>query len=46
MDTRVASSLLVGPLLHCTIIQGQAVPDELIERVMDSVGSWHCHSLD
>jgi AcrR family transcriptional regulator len=35
-----ALALLAGPLLHRTCIQGGTVSDELIERVIDSVGSW------
>jgi len=36
-----AFALLIGPILHRTCIQIGTVSDELIERVMDSIGTWH-----
>lgn len=33
-------ALLAGPLLHRTCMQGGTVSDELIERVIDSIGTW------
>ncbi|WP_372660380.1 TetR-like C-terminal domain-containing protein [Amycolatopsis kentuckyensis] len=33
-------SLLVGPIVYRTAMQRDAVPDALIERLLDSVGTW------
>jgi hypothetical protein len=33
-------ALLTGPLVHRTCLQGGTVCDELLERVIDSVGTW------
>jgi AcrR family transcriptional regulator len=39
-DAHDAIALLLGPLLHRTTLQGGTVSDELIDRVIDSVGNW------
>jgi AcrR family transcriptional regulator len=41
VDPQDASALLIGPILHRICMQGGTVSDELIERVMDSLGTWH-----
>ncbi|MGH3246026.1 MAG: TetR/AcrR family transcriptional regulator [Trebonia sp.] len=40
VDPQDAVALLMGPLLHRTVFQGATVSDDLIERMMDSVGTW------
>ena len=35
-----AAALLVGPILQRTCMEGGTVSDDLIERIIDSVGSW------
>ena len=37
-------ALLSGPLLHRACIQGGTVSDELLDRVIDSIGTWHPRS--
>jgi AcrR family transcriptional regulator len=36
-----AFALLVGPLLHRVVVQGGPVRDVVIERAVESVGTWH-----
>jgi AcrR family transcriptional regulator len=36
-----ALSLLVGPVLQCTCMQARAVSDALLDRIIDSIGTWH-----
>jgi AcrR family transcriptional regulator len=36
-----AQALLIGPILQRTCMDGGTVPDDLIERLMDSLGTWH-----
>lgn len=40
LDVHDAFALLVGPLLHRVVVQGGPVHDVLIERAVESVGSW------
>jgi len=40
VDPEDAMALLAGPLVHRTCMQGGTVSDELLERIIDSVGSW------
>ena len=40
VDVDDAFALLVGPLLHRVVIQGGSVRDVVIERAVDSVGTW------
>jgi AcrR family transcriptional regulator len=40
-DPHDAVALLVGPILHRTCMQGGTVSDELIDRLIDSIGTWH-----
>ena len=35
-------SVLVGPIVYRTAMQRTAVSDALIDRLLDSVGTWHC----
>jgi hypothetical protein len=37
-------ALLSGPLIHRACLQGSTVSDELIDRVIDSIGTWHPRS--
>jgi Tetracyclin repressor-like, C-terminal domain len=37
-------ALLSGPLIHRACLQGNIISDELIDRVIDSIGTWHPHS--
>jgi hypothetical protein len=37
-------ALLSGPLVHRACLQGSIVSDELIDRVIDSIGTWHPRS--
>jgi Tetracyclin repressor-like, C-terminal domain len=37
-------ALLSGPLIHRACIQGSTVSDALIDRVIDSIGTWHPRS--
>jgi hypothetical protein len=37
-------ALLSGPLIHRACLQGSTVSDELIDRVIDRIGTWHPHS--
>ena len=39
-DVQDATSLLLGPVLHRTTFQGATLSDELIDRIIDSVGNW------
>lgn len=41
VDPHDASALLVGPLLYRTCMQVDTVSDGLVERLVDSVGTWH-----
>jgi AcrR family transcriptional regulator len=41
VDPQDAMALLVGPILQRTCWQVGTVSDDLIERVMDSLGTWH-----
>ena len=41
VDIHDAFALLVGPLLHRVVVQGGSVHDVVIERAVDSVGTWH-----
>ena len=40
LDPHAASALLVGPILYRTALQGGTVPGELIDRILDSIGTW------
>ena len=44
MDADDALALLVGPLLHRICMQAGTVSDDLIERIMDSIGTWRTPS--
>jgi AcrR family transcriptional regulator len=37
-------ALLSGPLIHRACLQGSIVSDELLDRVIDSIGTWHPRS--
>ena len=39
------SAMLVGPIVYHTIMQMGAVSDDLIDRLLDSVGTWHRQNL-
>jgi hypothetical protein len=41
VDPQDALALLVGPILQRTCFQAGTVSDELIDRLMDSIGTWH-----
>ena len=41
VDAHDAHALLIGPILQRTCMQGGTVSDELIERLIDSLGTWH-----
>jgi AcrR family transcriptional regulator len=41
VDPQDALALLVGPILQRTCMQAGTVSDELIDRLMDSIGTWH-----
>jgi AcrR family transcriptional regulator len=41
VDARDAVALLLGPILQRTCMQAGTVSDDLIDRLIDSVGSWH-----
>jgi hypothetical protein len=43
-DPEDIMALLSGPLIHRACLQGNPVSDELIDRVIDSIGTWHPHS--
>jgi hypothetical protein len=34
-------ALLTGPLIHRACIRGGTVSDELLDRAIDSIGTWH-----
>ena len=34
-------ALLMGPILHRTCMQAGTVSDDLIDRLIDSIGTWH-----
>jgi len=40
VDAEDAVALLVGPILHRTCMQAGTVSDDLIDRIMDSIGTW------
>lgn len=40
-DPQDALALLVGPLLHRICMQHGTVSDELLDRLIDSIGTWH-----
>ena len=35
-----AAALLVGPILYRTAMQSGSVDDDLIDRLIDTVGTW------
>jgi len=39
-DPKDASALLVGPILQRTCIEAGTVSDDLLDRIIDSVGTW------
>lgn len=39
-DRADATALLMGPILQRTCMEGGTVSDDLIERIVDSVGTW------
>lgn len=39
-DRADATALLMGPILQRTCMEGGTVSDDLIERIIDSVGTW------
>jgi AcrR family transcriptional regulator len=41
VDPRDATALLIGPILYRISMQTGTVSDDLIDRLVDSVGSWH-----
>lgn len=41
VDAHDAQALLIGPILQRTCMQGGTASDELIERLIDSLGTWH-----
>jgi len=43
--TADALALLVGPLLHRACVQGGTVSDDLLDRAIDSIGTWHPPAL-
>jgi AcrR family transcriptional regulator len=40
-DPKDASALLVGPILQRTCIEAGTVSEDLLDRIIDSVGTWH-----
>jgi len=40
LDPADATALLIGPLFYRTTVQAGAVPDELIQRLLDALGTW------
>lgn len=40
-DPQDALALLVGPLLHRICMQHGTVSDDLLDRLIDSIGTWH-----
>jgi AcrR family transcriptional regulator len=40
-DPKDAGALLVGPILQRTCMEAGTVSDDLIDRIIDSVGTWH-----
>jgi AcrR family transcriptional regulator len=40
LDPSDAQALLVGPLLQRTVMQSGTVSEELLDRVIDSIGNW------
>jgi AcrR family transcriptional regulator len=40
-DPQDAVALLVGPILQRTCVQAGTVSDDLIDRLLDSIGIWH-----
>ena len=43
-DPEDIMALLSGPLIHRACLQGRIISDELIDRVIDSIGTWHPRS--
>jgi hypothetical protein len=43
-DPEDIMALLSGPLIHRACLQGSTISDELINRVIDSIGTWHPRS--
>ena len=41
VDPQDAVALLVGPILQRTCMQAGTVSDGLIDRIIDSIGTWH-----
>jgi len=41
VEAQIALALLVGPILHRTCMQADTVSDDLIDRLVDSLGAWH-----
>jgi AcrR family transcriptional regulator len=41
VDPQDAVALLVGPILQRTCMQAGTVSDELLDRLIDSIGTWH-----
>jgi AcrR family transcriptional regulator len=46
VDPQDAVALLVGPILQRTCMQGGTVTDGLIDRIIDSIGTWHSLPAD
>jgi AcrR family transcriptional regulator len=40
-DPHDAPALLIGPILQRTCMEGGTVSDDLIDRIIDSLGTWH-----
>ena len=41
VDPQDVGVLLVGPILQRTCMEAGTVSDDLIERIIDSAGTWH-----
>jgi AcrR family transcriptional regulator len=44
VDPHDASALLIGPILYRTVLQTRTVPGELIDQILDSIGTWETPS--
>jgi hypothetical protein len=44
VDPHDASALLIGPILYRTVLQTRTVPAELIDQILDSIGTWQTPS--
>jgi hypothetical protein len=41
VDPADLAAMLVGPIVYRAVVQRDVVSDELVDRLLDSIGTWH-----